>query len=83
VVKAEVDFIKSSYRANCKEPEIIDMSTALNPAQSAQPRRRSPLPRRHRQASDTERDIEAQLAVFERSVRNQANSQPDMAMADD
>src|SRR6202043_1388214 len=28
-----------------------------------------------------ERDIEAQLAVFERSVRNQADSQPDMAMA--
>jgi predicted nucleotide-binding protein (sugar kinase/HSP70/actin superfamily) len=32
---------------------------------------------------NTERDIEAQLAVFERSVRNQANSQPDMAMAGD
>ena len=30
-----------------------------------------------------ERDIEAQLAVFERSLRGQADSQPDMAMAGD
>jgi predicted CoA-substrate-specific enzyme activase len=32
---------------------------------------------------NTERDIEAQLAVFERSLRRQADSQPDMAMAGD
>jgi predicted CoA-substrate-specific enzyme activase len=32
---------------------------------------------------NTERDIEAQLAVFERSLRGQADSQPDMAMAGD
>jgi predicted nucleotide-binding protein (sugar kinase/HSP70/actin superfamily) len=31
----------------------------------------------------TEREIEAQLAVFERSLRGQADSQPDMAMAGD
>jgi predicted CoA-substrate-specific enzyme activase len=30
---------------------------------------------------NTERDIEAQLAIFERSLRDQADSQPDMAMA--
>jgi predicted nucleotide-binding protein (sugar kinase/HSP70/actin superfamily) len=30
-----------------------------------------------------EKDIEAQLAAFERSLRNQADSQPDMAMAGD
>jgi predicted CoA-substrate-specific enzyme activase len=32
---------------------------------------------------NTERDIEAQLAVFERSLRSQADSQPDLAMAGD
>jgi predicted CoA-substrate-specific enzyme activase len=32
---------------------------------------------------NTERDIEAQLAVLERSLRGQADSQPDMAMAGD
>ncbi len=31
----------------------------------------------------TERDIEAQLAVFERSLRGQTDNQPDMAMAGD